>query len=178
MTFTESQSGSIITVTRFFGNLIVSLALVIALLSVGLTKVFACTIEVVGLRNEFRRSKNIFIGEVITVEGIRKDKLPTRLAENWNQLDRITLRIKKAWKGKQEGTVTIYSNVYCECPMRSLPLEKGAEFIIFSDGDSFASACSYRNINTSHDRFKEVVGGDVRRLNNFWFRAWAGIYPF
>jgi hypothetical protein len=153
-------------------------ALLVAYLCLSCGRVHGCTVEVVGLRDEFRRSKNVFIGEVLAVEGVRKDKLPTRLAEDWNQLDKITLRIKKSWKGKGVGTISIFSDVSCTCPMRFLTFEVGKEFVILADRDGFASACSFRNINTSDDRFNELLGNDLRRLNNFWFRAWASIYPF
>src|SRR5687768_12554754 len=138
----------------------------------------ACTIQVVGLRDEFRRSKNIFIGEVVSVDMVPKNRLPRRLAENWNSLERITLRIKRSWKGEKNGTIEVVSNSVCECPMRSLIFERGKEFIIFADRDNFADACSMRNFDTAHERYKDNLGSDLRRLDKFWFRSWARIYPF
>src|SRR5687768_13378452 len=150
----------------------------VVLISTCAIDVNACTIQIVGLRDEFRKSKNIFIGEVVSVDVVPKDGLPRRLAANWNSLERITFRIKTSWKGDKSGTIEVLSNVACDCPMRSLIFERGKEFIIFADRDNFADACSLRNFDTAHERYKDNLGNDVRRLDNFWFRSWARINPF
>ena len=137
----------------------------------------ACTITIVGLRKEFRRSDNVFVGEVVSVTGVRPDRLPKNLTEGFEALDKIEFRIKRSWKGKKSGTVEIYSNVFCDCPMRMLKFEKGREFVIFAN-DGFATACSYRTFDTADERYSESNRADLRRLDSFWFRAWAYIYPF
>jgi hypothetical protein len=136
----------------------------------------ACTVEITGLRKEFRRSRNVFVGKVISVASVPKEQLPPRVVETWGPLDKITFRVKQAWKGQDTGTITVFSNVYCSCPNKFLEFKEGREFLVFSDRDSIADACSLRvyDLATSDEYSKK----DMKRIGSFWFRTWATLYPF
>ncbi len=164
-------------VNNFWKRLVLASIASTLLINGFLIEASACTVTIVGLRREFRRSNNVFIGEVVNVEGVRKDKLPSHLAENWDVLDKIMFRIKRSWKGKRTGIIDVFSNVACNCPNRVLKFEPGKEFVIFSDR-GFADACSMRVFDTTDKAYSEHSRRDMGKLNDFWFRAWSRAYPF
>jgi hypothetical protein len=140
----------------------------------------ACTIAVPSIKKEFRKAESIFIGKVVKVtdEHSPSEKEAASIPENWEHwkwFSNVTFEIKNKWKGNVSGTrefvaVAIYD---CGCPGGEIDAFKaGKEFLVFADGKNFVSICdSYK----PDDEWAKIR---FKKLDSFWFRAWAQIYPF
>src|SRR6188472_3760808 len=78
----------------------------------------ACSIVVVSLRKEFRQAKDVFLGEIKSVE---KDKST-----------RVTFNVLKSWKGRNEKQLTINSFENCACPSKSFDFVVGKQFLVMT----------------------------------------------
>lgn len=137
--------------------------------------IIACTVNIEPLRKTFRQSKNVFVGEIISVEPVNEKDLPKNLKE-YKYLSKLTFKVDKSWKGKNKRVV-VYSYPFCNCPMREYNFSAGKKFLVFADKNSYYDVCNLSNIEFSSDRnnnSQEII----KRLDSFWFRTWARIYPF
>jgi hypothetical protein len=144
----------------------------------------ACSLYIPPLRREFRKAKAVFTGKILKVEDYY---LPTEqekpdIPENWtsgslknaNIFSRVTIEIKKKWKGNLPGKKTFIAVSYwnCGCPGDQDRFEQGQEYIFFTERKNFITVCdSWRGKGFG----KETL---IKKLDNFWFRSWARIYPF
>lgn len=136
----------------------------------------ACTVHIESLRKTYRQSRNIFIGEIISTESIKKEEdLPEKLKE-FKYLEKITFKIDKSWKGEKKQIV-VYSSPFCECPMREYNFSAGNKFLVFADKNSKFDVCNLSNIEISSDKNKHSQE-ITKKLDSFGFRFWADIYPF
>jgi hypothetical protein len=127
----------------------------------------ACSVVVISLRKEFRNAKDVFLGEIVSV---RKDKSY-----------QVTFKVLKSWKGRNEKELTIEAFDHCPCPNRSFDFVVGKEFLVMTtlEGEgknlTFAPCQIYAyQVDKQPDEAKKTM----KRLDDFWFRAWAQIYPF
>lgn len=138
----------------------------------------ACTITIVGLRKAYRASSQIFVGEFLSFGDSATDALPSKLAGNRKMLDKARFRIQRSWKGPASGEVELYLSPVCDCPMREISPDRGDRFLILADKDGVVDACNMYIIEMTDNRRQEDLKRIVDRLDSFWFRTWAGIYPF
>lgn len=129
----------------------------------------ACTIVInPSLRKDFRLAKDVFLGEIVSVE--KKDKFYT-----------TTFKVKKSWKGNDSKEIAVEALNHCACPRRSFDFQVGKQFLVmtvydeYDEKPSFTPCMEYAfQIDENSERAKKVL----KRLDNSWFRAWAKIYPF
>ena len=104
------------------------------------------------------------------INSLRKDNLP---------IFKVRFRILKSWKGQNKGEIDVYTSGYCACPPRNFPFSVGEEYLMDTDSEGFADACNEFNLVKPFDLTGENLFNDqVKRLNGFWFRTWARLYPF
>jgi hypothetical protein len=140
---------------------------------------FGCTVTMRGLRKEFRSASQVFVGEFVRFEDGERDKVPADLAEKWESLGKATFRIRKSWKGHSSGEISLFVNVLCDCPMRYLLPASGDEMLVFADKDGVIDSCNFQYVIQVEEEKKKVEAKIVTdKLNSFWFRTWARIYPF
>ncbi len=140
---------------------------------------YACTVSINGLRKEFRRSGQVFIGEFFEFTSEKREEMPEHLSRKWETLGKANFRIKKSWKGQRSGEIPLFFNVACDCPMRYLIPNKGQEMLIFADKDGVIDSCNLQYVIEMKDEKKRAeVKGLTDKLNSFWFRTWAKVYPF
>lgn len=156
---------------RYFGSAI----LIILLLS---DAVFACSVIISGLRTEFRRSKNIFVGEIVIGNETNEPKIPEKLKEKWNTLEKVRFKIIQSWKGQSSGEIDLFLSPLCDCPNRMLLPEDDSKILVFTDKDGVLDACNMYVGNIDDVRRKEEIDKTIKKLNSFWFRTWARAYPF
>ena len=151
------------------------LVLAIFLLFFSFENSSACTVNIEPLRKTFRHSKNVFVGEIISVADANEEELPKKLKE-FKYLSRLTFKVDRSWKGNDKQVI-VYSLPFCDCPMRQYNFSVGEKFLVFADRNSNYDVCNLSNIQLSLDRNKNSQD-IIKRLDKFWFRTWARIYPF
>jgi hypothetical protein len=127
----------------------------------------ACEVVVLSLRKEFRHSKDVFLGEIKSVE---KDKST-----------RVTFKVLKSWKGRDAKELTINASEYCACPSKSFDFILGKQFLVMTTvvGENkqiFYDPCLIYTYQI--DKQPDEAEKTIKRLDSFWFRAGARIYPF
>ncbi len=137
----------------------------------------ACTAPIVTLRNSFISAKYVFLGEIVSVERKEDEELPEKLQDYYKALDKITFKVIKSWKGSSKNQIVNYSIPYCPCPGREFDFVKGKKFLVFADENNFFDICDMNSVQMDSE-YAEYVEKNIKRLNSFWFRTWARIYPF
>lgn len=134
----------------------------------------ACSIYLPPLRHDFRKAETVFVGKVLSVEPavLTKDeeKKLSKLKER-ELFSRIKFQIIKQWKGANvnEREYVGIAFDFCGCP--DWPMDQfveGKEYLIFAREKNTLSVCESMSVTP------EVM----KRLDSFWFRTWARIYPF
>jgi hypothetical protein len=159
-------------------------ALLVLFFLSGINSIKACLPNVESFRKVFRHSKQVFVGEIIEVGWVKKEELPQNLQEATEGLAKITFKIDRSWKGKNVAQEVLYSKLFCTCPDRTNYFTKGKKFLVFSDKQSYFDACSLLNAQVDPAEIPvdsweaKFVKNKIDRLDDFWFRLWAKIYPF
>jgi hypothetical protein len=56
---------------------------------------------------------------------------------------------------------------------------KGQEMLVFADKDGVIDSCNFQYVvEIKDEKKKSEVKKLTDKLNSFWFRTWARIYPF
>lgn len=165
-------------------------ALILSLIFCSQT-VFSCTIVIPSFRKTYRESKSVFIGEVLKIEEYYDVAGKERqISEDWLETNdilkkaspqfkglfsKVTFEIKNRWKGnlsKQEDFIAV-AFYDCGCPDNGVDrFEIGKEYLVMASGKNFAAICDSKVADS------DWAKTDIKRLNKFWFRVWATIYPF
>lgn len=148
---------------------ILSLLLPILLIFILGQKIMACSCGNT-LRGDFKKARMVFLGKVVEVAhnaGIDSDNS-----------DLVTLEMEKTWKGPREKTVMVSVHPlinYGSCS--GFNFEKDAKYVVFANTKKLVvqSGCgsTFQIIEGDESREKKL-----KKLNSFWFRSWAKIYPF
>jgi hypothetical protein len=106
-----------------------------------------------------------------TVESVE----PYPPGRNWtlDGLNAYTVRFNttKTWKGAEKGAREyVLFEADCDCKGTSELPGLGKEYLFTPDKDP--SVCDAFATDT------ERVRNEIKRLNRFWFRTWAVLYPF
>ena len=152
---------------------------------------FSCTIYIPPFRKVYRESKSVFVGKVLKIEEYynltETDK--RIIPEHWLQINdrlraasqykglfsKITFEIKDKWKGniaerKDFISVSAYD---CGCPGDGINVfEIAQEYLVTAREKNFVSVCDSKTADS------DWAKDDIKRLDKFWFRTWATIYPF
>lgn len=137
--------------------------------------VSACTVNIEPLRKTFRQAKNVFVGEIISSESVNENDFPETLRE-YKYLEKLTFKVEQSWKGNKKQVI-VYSLPFCDCPMRQYDFSVGKRFLVFTEKNSNFDVCNLPNIQLDSDKNNnsKLI---IKRLNKFWFRTRARIYPF
>lgn len=133
----------------------------------GVNSVSACTIIIPSLREQFRESKHVFVGELLEISDA-----PQNLKNSKERFINggVKFRIEKRWKGAKEAEISLLSDIIDSgCGNKLSHFEKDKKYLIFAQKDYvyFFEATEFAR-----------AGEKIKRLNDSGFRAWARIYPF
>lgn len=165
-------------------------ALILAVIFLGNSQIaFSCTIYIPPFRKIYRASESIFVGKVLKIEEYYNltETDERRIPEHWLRendrvkaslqykglFSKVTFEIKDNWKGnlaerKDFISVPAYD---CGCPGDGINVfEIGQEYLVTAANKDFVTVCNSKKTDWAKD--------DIKKLDKFWFRAWATIYPF
>lgn len=140
----------------------------------------ACEIVVIQERKEFRNAKRVFVGEIVSVKRVEDSVLVKKMNSESRFLDLIKFKIERSWKGQKTKFIDVYVEPYCLCPYRDFNFKTGQKFLVSVNKYSFASSCDTLFIEADSDNAarKKYFTEWTERLDSFWFRTWASVYPF
>jgi hypothetical protein len=174
--------------TKKYVQIIFTFALTLAFSCSG---VIACEVYITPLRKNFREAKQVFLGEIISVEKKTGNEIPEdfgNYGEHYNEIFKLSFKVVKAWKGvKKHAEVSLYSDDYCPCPNRKYDFQVGDKLLAFADKYKKLDTCNIyterlanRYVEKVYDRKKylEQAQKEMKQLDSFGFRLWARIYPF
>lgn len=150
---------------RFVSRLLNIMALVIV---VSIVSVHACTVTLWPLRTQFRKAESVFVATVTDITDA-----PGNHEENKKKriFGKVTFDLEKGWKGVDRGQTSLLSDVGSSdgCLTKFDYFKKGEKYLIFASKGyvSFESATKFSNGRNT-----------IKRLDDFWFRTWATVYPF
>lgn len=141
--------------------------ILILVVILGVNSVNACTIIIPSLREQFRESKHVFVGELLEISDA-----PQNLQNSKERIISgvVKFRIQKRWKGAKETEISLLSDIFDSgCGNKLSHFEKGKKYLVFARKDYayFFEATEFAK-----------AGEKIKRLDDFGFRAWARIYPF
>lgn len=155
------------------------IVIIFCVLSSSATDLFACNLDIPGLRQRYRNADAVFIGEVINKnEGIFS--VPASLKE-YSVTGEITVNILKSWKGAKQSEMKFFSSSIWGCPDDAFGGSKinvGEKYLIFADKINGKNLFFLDGSPYSAALSTEETKSSVKRLNNFGFRLWANLYPF
>jgi hypothetical protein len=145
----------------------------------------ACTIIIPPLRKEFRKAKAVFVGKItdVSFNYLPTEKEKRDIPEYWtegawkdkNIFSKVTVEINNEWKGGGAGkrVFVAVAQDFCACAATKMSeFKAGEEYLFFAAGKNFVAVCDSDKTDSQWTIDK------MQRLDDFWFRVWAGIYPF
>lgn len=142
------------------------------LVTIGVANAYPCSITCSSLRNSFRKAKVIFVGEVVEI-GERTN------VSSETSLFRVKFRIEKSWKGVKGTEIVVLTDQVGIaddsrlCPgFNFLEGEKYLVFIYGNDLRTFTGPCG------GSSKPLTAVSNEIKKLNSWWFRFNARVFPF
>ncbi len=138
----------------------------------GSSTIYGCLCPGVTLRQTFKGAKAVFIGK------LSDNDLPPK-AKVQGVKNGTMFKVEKSWKGVKEDyfSVTTKFENYGICTALLEKLEKGKQYLIFTEGENFEvrNYCTYSQEIYTHGNHpdKEAQRKRIKELNkfsNFWFR--------
>ena len=128
----------------------------------------ACDIDGPSLRKEFRRASDVFVGRLLQITDTPKW---ANLTGEKPAVAFVTFRVKDRWKGAKQDELVLTTDLIdmgCDgSPMRQF--ERDVTYLI-------SSKKGYTYFREA--RVVASATGEIRKLDDVWFRTWARIYPF
>ncbi|HMO81506.1 MAG TPA: hypothetical protein PKD24_12020 [Pyrinomonadaceae bacterium] len=145
--------------------------------------VFSCSFYDPPLRTKFRHAKQVLVGTVLKVSPANIDKATrARLSHDktfslYDRLDALAsveFKITKRWKGSKDEVVVFVAprSELCICSSRLSEFDVGKEYLIFAFHRDFVSYCDTLPPDAGY------TTETMKRLDSFWFRTWARVFPF
>ncbi len=136
--------------------------------------VVACSIYIPPLRRDFRKAESVFIGRVVSVNAANltlREKEELSDFGDSRSFSRMRFQVLKKWKGARNKELEFsgIAHDFCGCPGGPMDqFVEGKEYLIFARRKTTLSVCES----------EPVTNEKIARLDSFWFRTWARIYPF
>ncbi len=154
-------------------------------------RVNACEVYITPLRKNFREAKQVFLGEIISVEKKTGNEIPEDFGNygvHYNEIFKLSFKVVRAWKGvKKQKVVSLYSEDNCLCPNRKYDFQVGDTLLAFVDKYQKLDTCNiytkqlddkYLEKRYKPNIYLEETNKDMKQLDGFGFRLWARLYPF
>jgi hypothetical protein len=148
-------------------KLFVRISLMTAVLIFGALSVYACSCADPSVREKFRWADVVFVGELV-------EKADAE--QNSSELVHSTrFKVEKSWKGVAARELKILFGFDMPGMCGDLPLNIGERYLIYA----------YRRkeglitqVDCGPNRIAENVPDEINKLNGFWFRMFARLYPY
>jgi hypothetical protein len=140
-------------------------ACLLILLALTASPAYSCSCADIPQRKVFRASRAVLLGEF--VESFPSNDKDFLLA--------VKFKVIKQWKGEKKPDHVLLWGYDIPEMCGDLKLEKGERYLIYADREKNNLIVHTDCGRSSHIKYAE---GDVRKLNNFFYRLAYRIYPF
>jgi hypothetical protein len=115
---------------------------------------------------EFRKTKAIFVGKLISVgtEEIQK--------EGYSPLYTLTFDVEKEWKGVKTKKVKVFTNRQNMCS--AFEFREGETYLLYVQKDSYVTSDCASSLELNSSMAQE----NIKDLNSFWFRIKSRLWIF
>lgn len=151
------------TLSRF------AFALILVLLSASVS--YPCSCAEPSQRQRFRSANSVFLGEVVEV----KDRAFDDNDEFKYFFYEVTFKIQKQWKGRRSSEITVWADFDMPGMCNGLDVSIGKRVLVYATKDK-GHLLVYRDCGPS--RSADYAKDEIKRLDNFLFRAYTFFYPF
>jgi hypothetical protein len=132
-------------------------------------EVFPCTCSSPGVREKFRSADVVFVGSVTAISPASPD------ADFPLAMHTVKFKVEKLWKGPRNSEITAVADYDQRGWCGDLDLAVGEKYLIYADRQKgrlrIQTDCG-PNMNVRY------AAGELKRLNGFWFRLFARVYPY
>jgi len=139
----------------------------VALLTTSASAAYACSCGDPTVREKFRTSDLVFTGRVTDIRELRPIQDPFVYS--------VTLQIDRQWKGPKTRDVNVLWAFDSPGWCNDLPLNKDERYLIYTSRHD-GSYGVYPDCGTNY--LAKYHSTEIAKLNGFWFRAWARLFPY
>ena len=133
---------------------------------------YACSCADPSQRERFRKSKAVFLGEVLEY----KERPGVETNEDLKFFPyQVTFKVEKQWKGKRQPEITAFASFDSPGMCGDLDLQMGERFLIYAPY-KYEHLLIYRDCGPN--RIAENAEDEIKRLGNFFFRTTTFFYPY
>ena len=136
---------------------------------------YSCSCADPSAREKFRSADLVFVGQAVDYnEAPSNDHAINYI---------VTFKVEKRWKGPKGSEITLAWMFDSPGMCNDLPLVKGERYLIYSGRQTVnykghkkeelivETDCGPNHLAKYHEK-------EIRKLNDFWFRMFARMYPF
>jgi len=147
---------------------IVQTALALTLLMFSASIAYSCSCADPSIREKFRAADLVFVGRVIDF----KDAPPLK---DSIFVYSVTLKVEKIWKGTRKPEITVLWAFDRPGWCNDLPLIKDERYLIYTGREKEGYGV-YPDCGPNY--FAKYHTEEIKKLNGFWFRLFARLFPF
>jgi len=145
------------------------LGFAIAVILISAPEVFPCSCADPSVREKFRAADSVFLGSLIEIN-------PTNPTEDFPlAANMVKFRVEKRWKGARKPEIVALANYDQPGFCGDLSLMLGERYLVYADREK-GQLVIYTDCGPNRN-FK-YAGKEIERLNGFWFRFFARLYPY
>ena len=141
--------------------------MLVALVIAGSSVVYGCSCGDPSVRQKFRSSDLIFVGEV--------ENISDAPGKHDLFLYSVTLKVEGQWKGSGQSDVNVLWAFDNPGMCNDLPLTKGQRYLIYTSLENGFYGV-YPDCGANY--FAEGRSAEIAKLNSFWFRLGARLFPY
>jgi hypothetical protein len=142
------------------------------LLTFGSSLAYACSCADPSLRQKFRGSDAVFVGEVTEFKERPEDKTDEDLKYFFYQ---VTFKVEKQWKGKRQSQITALADYDSPGNCNDLDLSVGKRILVFAPREH-GQLLIERECGPS--RSADYAKDEIKKLGNFFYRTYSFFYPY
>jgi hypothetical protein len=147
------------------------LAVAAVLLCLSAREAPACSCGEFSVRQKFRSSDAVFVGRVVELTPFG----PTK--EFPLAMHLVRFEVERRWKGARGREVTAVADFDSPGMCGDLKLEVGGRYLIYAPSEK-GRLRVYADCGPNLDLKWKEAAGEMKRLDSFWLRAKARLYPY
>ncbi|MEJ7578335.1 MAG: hypothetical protein WKF74_15170 [Pyrinomonadaceae bacterium] len=142
------------------------------LLTLGSSLAYSCSCADPSQRQRFRESGAVFVGEVLEF----KERSDLEIRENLKLFPfQVRFKVERQWKGRRQSEITALASLDWKGMCGDLDLQVGKRFLIYAPR-KYGQLLIYRDCGPNRE--VEYAKDEIKRLGNFFFRAYTLFYPY
>lgn len=145
------------------------LAFTIAVILMSAQEALPCSCAEPGVREKFRAADSVFVGSLMEMSPSNPtEDLPLAAYT-------VKFKVERRWRGARKSEITAVANYDRPGWCGDLNLTVGERYLIYAEREK-GRLLIYTDCGPSLN--SKYAAEEIKRLNGFWFRFFARMYPF